>query len=61
MDILDYIPCGKENAISTFERKVIQDTLVECGVLKNDGWSCMAGFTDTFYIIKKRLRIEVTK
>jgi Endodeoxyribonuclease RusA. len=45
--------------ISSFGRKVIQDALVECGVLKNDGWSCITGFTDTFHIDKKRPRIEI--
>ena len=45
--------------ISSFGRKVIQDALVKCGVLQNDGWSCITGFTDLFYIDKKRPRIEV--
>ena len=56
-----YEPSKKRDLdnISSFGRKVIQDALVECGVLKNDGWSCITGFTDTFYIDKKRPRIEI--
>ena len=40
-------------------RKIIQDALVEAGVLKGDGWGEIAGFTDEFYIDKKEPRIEV--
>lgn len=36
--------------IAGFGHKVIQDALVECGVLENDGWKEVVGFTDTFYI-----------
>ena len=45
--------------ISSFGRKVIQDALVECGVLKNDGWNYITGFTDSFFIDKNRPRIEI--
>jgi len=45
--------------ISSFGRKVIQDALVECGVLKNDGWNHITGFTDSFFIDKNRPRIEI--
>lgn len=48
----------KDN-ISSFGRKVIQDALVRCGVLKNDGWANIDGFADEFYIDKKNPRIEV--
>ena len=48
----------KDN-ISSYGRKVIQDALVNCGVLKNDGWSYILGFSDEFYIDKKKPRIEV--
>lgn len=40
-------------------RKIIQDALVEAGVLKNDGWNDIAGFRDEFYVDKKEPRIEV--
>ena len=45
--------------ISSFGRKVIQDALVECGVIKDDGWDYVKGFTDEFHIDKKNPRIEV--
>lgn len=48
----------KDN-ISAFAHKVIQDALVKEGVLKNDGWDYVAGFTDTFSVDKGRPRIEV--
>lgn len=48
----------KDN-IAAGGRKIIQDALVEAGVLKNDGWNDIAGFRDEFYIDKKEPRIEV--
>lgn len=48
----------KDN-ISSFGRKVIQDALVRCGVLQNDGWANIGGFSDEFYVDKKNPRIEV--
>ena len=45
--------------ISSFARKVCQEGLVACGVLKNDGWSYISGYTDSFYIDRKRPRIEI--
>lgn len=38
--------------IAGFGHKVIQDALVECGVLENDGWKEVIGFTDTFYVAR---------
>lgn len=46
--------------VSSFAHKVIQDSLVKTGVLKNDGWNEIAGFLDQFYLDKKTPRIEVT-
>ena len=34
--------------ISSFGRKVIQDALVDTGVLKDDGWKYVVGFSDKF-------------
>lgn len=48
----------KDN-ISSFGRKVIQDGLVKSGVLKNDGWAEIEGFSDDFYVDSKRPRVEV--
>mgnify|MGYP005816472919 FL=1 len=45
--------------ISSFGRKVIQDALVGAGVLKDDGWSHVVGFSDRFKVDRKNPRIEV--
>lgn len=45
--------------ISSFGRKVIQDGLVTAGVLKNDGWKEIAGFSDAFAVDRKKPRIEI--
>jgi Holliday junction resolvase RusA-like endonuclease len=45
--------------ISSFGRKVIQDALVDNGVIENDGWNNVVGFSDTFYIDSENPRIEV--
>lgn len=49
----------KDN-ISGLTHKFVQDTLVESGILKDDGWDYVTGFTDEFYIDKKNTHIEVT-
>lgn len=48
----------KDN-ISSFGRKVIQDALVNAGVLRDDGWKEVVGFSDRFAVDKKNPRIEV--
>lgn len=45
--------------ISGFAHKVIQDALVEAGVLHNDSWLYIVGFSDDFEIDKDYVRIEV--
>jgi len=45
--------------ISSFAHKVIQDSLVKTGILKNDGWNEIIGFTDQFYCDKNNPRIVV--
>lgn len=45
--------------ISSFGRKVIQDALVDTGVLKDDGWKYVVRFSDKFDVDKKNPRIEV--
>lgn len=45
--------------ISSFGRKVIQDSLVSAGVLKDDGWKYVVGFSDRFEVDKMNPRIEV--
>ena len=52
----------KDN-ISSFGRKVIQDALVQCGVLKDDGWKYVVGKRNMLffrlgfpkYVIKRRV------
>lgn len=48
----------KDN-ISGFGRKVIQDAIVNTGVLQNDGWANIKGFTDTFRVDKLHPRVEI--
>lgn len=48
----------KDN-ISSFGRKVIQDSLVSTGVLKDDGCKHVVGFSDRFEVDKENPRIEV--
>ena len=40
-------------------RKIIQDALVSCGYIKNDGWHDSVGFSDSFRVDKQEPRIEV--
>ncbi|MDE7156468.1 MAG: RusA family crossover junction endodeoxyribonuclease [Lachnospiraceae bacterium] len=46
--------------ISSFAHKVIQDSLVKTGILKNDGWNEITGYLDNFYCDTRNPRIEVT-
>ena len=46
--------------ISAFAHKVIQDGLVKGGLLANDGWKNIVGFSDDFFVDKDNPRIEVT-
>ena len=45
--------------ISSFGRKVIQDALVSCKILPDDGWKQIKGFRDDFFIDPKNPRIEI--
>lgn len=45
--------------ISGYFHKVFQDALVKCGVLANDGWCYITGFSDEFYCDNKNPRIEI--
>lgn len=46
--------------ISGFAHKVIQDALVQVGVLPNDGWEQIHGYTDSFMVDAHEPRIIVT-
>lgn len=45
--------------ISSYGRKIIQDSLVKMEVLKDDGWNEVVGFSDRFEVDKDNPRIEV--
>ena len=45
--------------ISSFGRKVIQDALVNEGVIANDGWAHIVGFSDAFQVDARNPRIEI--
>lgn len=49
----------KDN-IAGYFHKIFQDALVEKGIIKNDGWNNVVGFSDEFEIDKAYPRIEVT-
>lgn len=42
-----------------FAKKFVQDALVSAGVLKNDGWEYIAGFSDDFDVDKENPRVEI--
>lgn len=42
-----------------FAKKFIQDALVQCGTLKNDGWREIVSFSDAFDVDAKHPRVEV--
>ena len=48
----------KDN-VSSFARKVIQDALVKCGTLQDDGWDYVTGALDRFEVDKENPRIVV--
>ena len=45
--------------ISGYFHKVFQDALVHCGIIKNDSWGEICGFSDTFGVDKDIPRIEI--
>lgn len=42
-----------------FAKKFILDAIVKSGLMQNDGWNEVKGFTDNFFIDKENQRIEV--
>lgn len=48
----------KDN-IAGFAHKVIQDALVATGILKDDAWDYIIGFTDRFAVDRKEPHITV--
>lgn len=45
--------------VTGYAHKIIQDALVDAGVLLNDSQKFVKGYTDNFLIDKKKPRIEV--
>jgi Holliday junction resolvase RusA-like endonuclease len=45
--------------IASFSMKIIQDSLVDTGVLRNDGWRNVVGFNCNFFVDADNPRIEV--
>lgn len=45
--------------VCAYGRKIIEDALVKCGALENDGWRNIAGFVDEFAVDRGRPRIEI--
>ena len=46
--------------IAGVAHKFIQDALVKCKVIDNDGWNNISGFDDSFFVDRHNPRIEVT-
>lgn len=45
--------------VSSWAHKSVMDALVTSGILENDGWKQITGYTDCFYVDKENPRIEV--
>ena len=45
--------------ISGWAHKSVMDALVNNGILENDGWKQVVGYTDYFYIDKENPRVEI--
>lgn len=45
--------------VASYARKVIQDALVKCGTLEDDGWDYITGYMDSFEVDSKNPRIVV--
>lgn len=52
--------CKRDLDNISFAKKFILDTLVKCGVIKNDGWKYVVGFTDEFVVDSKFPHINVS-
>lgn len=46
--------------VASYFHKVFQDALVDAGILEDDGWGYITGYSDTFYVDRKAPRILVT-
>lgn len=46
--------------VSGYFHKVFQDALVQCGIIENDNWQHIIGFSDEFFVDGENPRIEIT-
>lgn len=46
--------------VASFFVKVFEDALQQCGVLKNDNWRYLKGYSQEFHIDRTNPRVEVT-
>lgn len=46
--------------VASFFVKVFEDALQKCGVLKNDNWRYLKGYSQEFHIDRANPRVEVT-
>ena len=51
--------CRRDRDNIAAGRKFVQDALVRCKVLQNDGWKGIAGFADDWAVDKARPRVEI--
>ena len=48
----------KDN-IAGYFHKIFQDALIQAGIIENDGWKYIKGFSDDFDVDKANPRIEI--
>lgn len=60
---LDYLWVVKDKRTDrdniAFAKKFVQDALVKTGVIDDDGWNYVVGFSDRFEVDKDNPRIEI--
>ena len=49
-----------QSNVAAMSVKVIEDALQKYGVISNDGWANIAGYSQDFFVDKDNPRIEVT-
>lgn len=55
-----YLPNKKKDPDNiSFAKKYILDAIVKAGILENDGWKQIEGFTDIFVVDETNPRIEI--
>lgn len=55
-----YMPNKKKDPDNiAFAKKFILDAMVKEGILENDGWKQVSGFTDLFFVDPENPRVEI--